>query len=241
MAALDYSSVALASRTRSARDRCSPRIPNCVSSPGRSRQPRCGCWLLVVVQSASPWPSAIAAVISGCPSRTSPARRSITRCGRSFTTRCHNLVFRWRNGNRWVAIVANFPLVVPGAISFGKYHLLHHRHMGDLEFDAGFRARPKRGHRALARRESDVDRGTFRSGIVRPSRMNKIACSTAGRCEHRDQVASTAGCVARRLRRRSYSPSRASSRSGSTRSARGGSRSTSRWHPSRRPTRTTGR
>jgi sphingolipid 4-desaturase/C4-monooxygenase len=34
---------------------------------------------------------------------------------------CHNLVFRWRNGNRWVAILANLPLVVPGAISFGKY------------------------------------------------------------------------------------------------------------------------
>ena len=50
---------------------------------------------------------------------------------------CHNLVFRWRTANRWVAILANLPLVVPGAISFGKYHLLHHRHMGDLDFDAG--------------------------------------------------------------------------------------------------------
>ncbi|HUK33442.1 MAG TPA: fatty acid desaturase, partial [Vicinamibacterales bacterium] len=46
---------------------------------------------------------------------------------------CHNLVFRWRNGNRWIAILANLPLVLPGAISFGKYHLLHHRHMGDLD------------------------------------------------------------------------------------------------------------
>ena len=31
---------------------------------------------------------------------------------------CHNLVFRSRTANRWVAIAANFPLVVPGAISF---------------------------------------------------------------------------------------------------------------------------
>jgi sphingolipid delta-4 desaturase len=49
----------------------------------------------------------------------------------------HNLVFRSRTANRLIAIVANLPLVVPGAISFAKYHLLHHRHMGDLELDAG--------------------------------------------------------------------------------------------------------
>src|ERR1700730_12975654 len=49
----------------------------------------------------------------------------------------HNLVFRSRTANRILAIVANVPLVVPGAISFAKYHLLHHRNMGDLELDAG--------------------------------------------------------------------------------------------------------
>src|SRR5205807_279640 len=42
---------------------------------------------------------------------------------------CHNLVSRSRTANRCVAILANLPLVVPGAISFGKYHLLHNRHM----------------------------------------------------------------------------------------------------------------
>lgn len=49
----------------------------------------------------------------------------------------HNLVFRWRTGNRLVAIFANIPLVFPAAIAFCKYHLLHHRHMGDPELDAG--------------------------------------------------------------------------------------------------------
>ena len=49
----------------------------------------------------------------------------------------HNLMFRSRTGNRIVAIVANIPLVFPAAISFCKYHLLHHRHMGDMEWDAG--------------------------------------------------------------------------------------------------------
>lgn len=49
----------------------------------------------------------------------------------------HNLVFRGRSANRVISIVANLPLVVPGAISFTKYHLLHHRHLGDVDLDAG--------------------------------------------------------------------------------------------------------
>jgi sphingolipid delta-4 desaturase len=49
----------------------------------------------------------------------------------------HNLVFRSRTANRVVAITANLPLVVPAALSFCKYHLLHHRHLGELDFDAG--------------------------------------------------------------------------------------------------------
>ena len=49
----------------------------------------------------------------------------------------HNLVFRSRTLNRLIAIVANVPLVVPGAMSFFKYHLLHHRHLGEMDLDAG--------------------------------------------------------------------------------------------------------
>jgi sphingolipid 4-desaturase/C4-monooxygenase len=49
----------------------------------------------------------------------------------------HHLVFRSRVANRMLAIVANVPLVVPGAMSFFKYHLLHHRHLGELDLDAG--------------------------------------------------------------------------------------------------------
>jgi sphingolipid delta-4 desaturase len=48
----------------------------------------------------------------------------------------HNLVFRWRTGNRLTALLANVPLVFPAAISFCKYHLLHHRHMGEIDLDA---------------------------------------------------------------------------------------------------------
>jgi len=48
----------------------------------------------------------------------------------------HNLVFRWRAGNRLTALLANVPMVFPAAISFCKYHLLHHRHMGEIDLDA---------------------------------------------------------------------------------------------------------
>jgi len=89
---------------------------------------------------------------------------------------CHNLVFRSRTANRLVAILANFPLVVPGAISFGKYHLLHHRHMGDLDFDAGIPGPTEA--RVIGR--SGIKKATWIAGtilvqgVVRPSRMKKV-------------------------------------------------------------------
>jgi sphingolipid delta-4 desaturase len=86
---------------------------------------------------------------------------------------CHNLVFRSRTANRFVAILANLPLVVPGAISFCKYHLLHHRHMGDMDLDAGV---PGRTESALIGRSGTAKAvwlaGTiFVQGIVRPRRL----------------------------------------------------------------------
>jgi sphingolipid delta-4 desaturase len=48
----------------------------------------------------------------------------------------HNLVFRGATANKLVALIANFPLVFPAALSFQKYHLLHHSHLGELDFDA---------------------------------------------------------------------------------------------------------
>jgi len=49
----------------------------------------------------------------------------------------HNLVFRKPWLNKWVALIANLPMLLPAAISFSRYHLLHHRHLGDPEMDAG--------------------------------------------------------------------------------------------------------
>ncbi len=48
----------------------------------------------------------------------------------------HNLVFRRSRDNALLQIIANLPIVFPAAISFRKYHLLHHRFQGDLELDA---------------------------------------------------------------------------------------------------------
>ena len=48
----------------------------------------------------------------------------------------HNLVLPSRIGNRVVALTANLPLVFPAAMSFCKYHLLHHRHIGEMDRDA---------------------------------------------------------------------------------------------------------
>jgi len=48
----------------------------------------------------------------------------------------HNLVFRPPWANMLMALVANLPVLFPGAIAFRRYHLLHHAWQGDPEIDA---------------------------------------------------------------------------------------------------------
>ena len=48
----------------------------------------------------------------------------------------HNLVFIRKNWNKIVAIFADLPNLVPGAMGFNVYHLKHHAHQGDYEYDA---------------------------------------------------------------------------------------------------------
>ena len=48
----------------------------------------------------------------------------------------HNLVFKRHWPNQVLGIVCDFALVVPGAMAFRKYHLLHHKHMGVEALDA---------------------------------------------------------------------------------------------------------
>lgn len=48
----------------------------------------------------------------------------------------HQLLFKSRAANRWASMLANLPHVVPGAMSFEKYHLKHHSFQGIYELDA---------------------------------------------------------------------------------------------------------
>jgi sphingolipid delta-4 desaturase len=48
----------------------------------------------------------------------------------------HNLVFRSKSWNKMVAIIADLPNLVPGAMGFRVYHLKHHSHQGDYDYDA---------------------------------------------------------------------------------------------------------
>ncbi len=87
----------------------------------------------------------------------------------------HNLIFRRRTPNRVIAIVANLPMVVPGAISFAKYHLLHHRHLGELDFDCGIPGPFEAG--AVGR--SSWAKASWVAGYavvqgVRPARLKKV-------------------------------------------------------------------
>jgi sphingolipid delta-4 desaturase len=88
----------------------------------------------------------------------------------------HNLAMRWRVGNRIAAIAANLPLVFPGAIPFCKYHLLHHRHMGDMDFDAGVPG-PDESRivgRSGAMKALWIGATFVVQGVIRPHRMTKI-------------------------------------------------------------------
>lgn len=49
---------------------------------------------------------------------------------------CHNAVFRKPMWNKWVGILADLPNVAPTAMGFRYYHVKHHSHLGDYDFDA---------------------------------------------------------------------------------------------------------
>ena len=47
----------------------------------------------------------------------------------------HNLVFKSPRSNKLAGMACDFALVVPGALAFRKYHLYHHRYLGQYERD----------------------------------------------------------------------------------------------------------
>ena len=48
----------------------------------------------------------------------------------------HNLIFRSKSWNKMVAILADLPNLLTGAMGFRVYHLKHHSNQGDYEYDA---------------------------------------------------------------------------------------------------------
>ncbi len=53
----------------------------------------------------------------------------------------HDLVFASSSGNRWLGLLVSLPLVLPVAAPFRRFHLMHHRHMGDAELDGDIASR----------------------------------------------------------------------------------------------------
>ena len=48
----------------------------------------------------------------------------------------HNLILPSKSWNKVIAIFADLPNLLPGAMGFQVYHLKHHSHQGDYEWDA---------------------------------------------------------------------------------------------------------
>ncbi len=89
----------------------------------------------------------------------------------------HNLIFSARLGNRAAALTANLPLVFPASMSFCKYHLLHHRHMGELELDADL-AGPAEAHmvgRSSLLKSLWLAAFVLVVGTLRPHRLTRVA------------------------------------------------------------------
>jgi sphingolipid 4-desaturase/C4-monooxygenase len=48
----------------------------------------------------------------------------------------HNCIFKSNSLNKWAAILADLPNTVPTAMGFRCYHMKHHSHLGDYDYDA---------------------------------------------------------------------------------------------------------
>jgi sphingolipid delta-4 desaturase len=47
----------------------------------------------------------------------------------------HNAVLRTPFLNKVMGIVCDFPLILPSAMGFRKYHMIHHKHLGEYSYD----------------------------------------------------------------------------------------------------------
>lgn len=88
----------------------------------------------------------------------------------------HNLIFKGSVANRWAGIFAGLPLVVPAAMGFRAFHLLHHRYQGEMDFDADL-AGPREaawvGSSPIRKMIWLLLFAVF-EGVVRPARVKKV-------------------------------------------------------------------
>lgn len=54
---------------------------------------------------------------------------------------CHNTVFKKAFYNKVMGIVCDLPLVLPSAMGFRKYHMIHHKHLGEYSYDPDITSR----------------------------------------------------------------------------------------------------
>jgi sphingolipid delta-4 desaturase len=88
----------------------------------------------------------------------------------------HNLVFKKPVSNRLLAIFVNFPQFFPSAMSFFKYHMLHHTNQSEFNYDPDI---------AGIKEASFIKNSPFRKtlfltffgliqGLVRPARLKRV-------------------------------------------------------------------
>jgi sphingolipid delta-4 desaturase len=88
----------------------------------------------------------------------------------------HCLIFQRRSLNRMMALIANIPMVAPAALSFCKYHLIHHRHLGEHEFDADLAGQMEAtvvGDSTLLKTVWIASMALI-LGVVRPNRLKRV-------------------------------------------------------------------
>jgi sphingolipid delta-4 desaturase len=47
----------------------------------------------------------------------------------------HNVVMKSAFGNKVMGLICDIPLVLPSAMGFRKYHMIHHKHLGEYSYD----------------------------------------------------------------------------------------------------------
>jgi sphingolipid delta-4 desaturase len=53
----------------------------------------------------------------------------------------HDVIFKNLSANKWVGILADLPNTLPTAMGFRCYHIRHHSHLGDYDYDADLPSR----------------------------------------------------------------------------------------------------